>query len=376
MLPVFEAIGRYTTVPTPDASDLSDSPYLLYCVYWFVAFAALEVFLYFALLKTPLVRRQMERNLVNVEPVNNGSASTVDAGVSEKKASDSSDDTSSARRRKKSGTVEKKVENETLEKKKKKTISLFLARRVAASYCACFIHAFGTSIGAIGVIVLGWTGPHWWRSWLAFSVGYWCADCIHHALKPDISMVAHHLVVGGCNFFAGHWYTAVTAGAGTPEFAVWLSAAGYLMELSTVFLCLRWFSKMLRPTRSAYYSMITIVMLITWLPVRCLFAPYVLIFQVLPRLKTYYALGSLAFGGFAVFGWTVIIALNFKTTHQMLRARNIKSKKDLDVRGTVCGLDFLSFIRHNGKPVRQGLKEEVVLWKTCVEEQLTETGLL
>lgn len=177
----------------------------------------------------------------------------------------------------------------------------------AASTTISSIHAVGTSLSAVWVVLAlqfwargdpdGSISRLW--SWtLAFSQGYFIADglcfgldengatwvLIHHAWMT----IAHHPIgelTRGCALM----------GLGDCSRAVWLSSVGYLSEVSTVFLNIRWLQHQWLQEHNIWYSVNSSIILLTYPSARVLAVPCLLAGSLWPHWQRYRqnGLGSL-----------------------------------------------------------------------------------
>lgn len=153
----------------------------------------------------------------------------------------------------------------------------------AATTVCSSIHALGTSIAAIWVVAAqaagdtsGFAVPLWqWA--LAFSQGYFLADAALYGVRRESWVVLHH----GWMVLAHHpigepAHGCRLMGCGDCSRAVWLSATGYLAEVSTVFLSVRWFQHRWLRKHSAWYTVNSVCLLVTYAAGRLVTVPLIL----------------------------------------------------------------------------------------------------
>mmetsp|Transcript_20575 Transcript_20575/g.63990 ORF Transcript_20575/g.63990 Transcript_20575/m.63990 type:complete len:147 (-) Transcript_20575:10-450(-) len=97
----------------------------------------------------------------------------------------------------------------------------------------------------------------------------------------------------------GHYPTmerpaAVLYGAGDAELIMWLSAVGYLTEISNIFLDVRWFQlKVFGTPATLPYALNSLLLLVSYVVTRVLIMPIVTWTRVVPRYAQYKQAGQL-----------------------------------------------------------------------------------
>lgn len=162
----------------------------------------------------------------------------------------------------------------TAKLRKKETQTM--ASCLLAAYVVGFVHAIIVSVSAVLVVV--YERYEVWPPTIALSIGYFISDFIFFALptKQPV-MVIHHLVM-----IVGHYPTmelpaATLYGAGDPHLIMWLSAVGYLTEISNIFLDVRWFQLKVFPGPPAdwSYALNSLFLLVSYILTRVVIMPVV-----------------------------------------------------------------------------------------------------
>lgn len=146
---------------------------------------------------------------------------------------------------------------------------------LAAATCACSsLHAVVTASAAVwSVAVLGLSGDpdgsvaRLWSWTLAFSQGYFFADGVLFGLSPhgETWVAVHHVWMTVAHNPIGELSRGCALmGCGLCSRAVWLSAVGYLAEISTLFLNIRWFQHRWMTKHSTWYTLNSICLLVTY----------------------------------------------------------------------------------------------------------------
>jgi hypothetical protein len=145
-----------------------------------------------------------------------------------------------------------------------------------AAYVVGFVHAVIVSVSAILVVV--YERYEVWPLTIALSIGYFISDFIFFALptKQPV-MVIHHIVM-----IVGHYPTmelpaATLYGAGDAHLIMWLSAVGYLTEISNLFLDVRWFQLKVfeGPPAQWSYALNSLFLLVSYIFTRVVIMPVV-----------------------------------------------------------------------------------------------------
>jgi len=150
-----------------------------------------------------------------------------------------------------------------------------MAACLLAAYIVGFVHAVIVSVASVLVVVYG--RYEIWPLTIAYSIGYFISDFIFYALPTrQLVMVIHHVVM-----IIGHYPTmerpaAVLYGAGDAELIMWLSAVGYLTEISNIFLDVRWFQlKVFGTPATLPYALNSLLLLVSYVVTRVLIMPIV-----------------------------------------------------------------------------------------------------
>lgn len=150
-----------------------------------------------------------------------------------------------------------------------------MAACLFAAYVVGFVHA--TIVSVASVLVVVYERYEIWPVTIAFSIGYFISDFIFYALPTrQLVMVIHHVVM-----IVGHYPTmempaAVLYGAGDAHMIIWLSATGYLTEISNLFLDVRWFQlKVFGNPSQLSYAINSFFLLATYVVTRVLVMPLV-----------------------------------------------------------------------------------------------------
>lgn len=150
-----------------------------------------------------------------------------------------------------------------------------MAACLFGAYVVGFVHAAVVSVVAVRVVV--YERYELWPLTVAYSIGYFISDFLFYALPTrQAVMVVHHVVM-----IVGHYPTmerpaAALYGAGDPHLIMWLSAAGYLTEISNLFLDVRWFQlKVAGPPSPLPYAANSALLLASYILTRVLIMPLV-----------------------------------------------------------------------------------------------------
>ncbi|CAE8612513.1 unnamed protein product [Polarella glacialis] len=219
----------------------------------------------------------------------------------------------------------------------------------AASTVLSMVHALGTSAASIWTVQALLRGgaaadpeavARLWSWALAYSQGYFIADGIYNALSEhgETWVLWHHAWMT----LAHHPIGALSRGCmlmgcGDCSLAVWLSATGYLSEISTVFLNIRWFQHRWLRQHSIWYTINMILVLVTYPLARVIIpVPFILAGSLWPRWAEYQkqGLGSLVVFTSVTYSALTLMSMYFLYTlvnrglHRALTLRPCADKGD------------------------------------------------
>jgi hypothetical protein len=207
-----------------------------------------------------------------------------------------------------------------------------------SSYLACSIHSLCVSIGAVAVISAQDFSK--WPYFLSFSLGYWLADLVMWTIPAaDYLLCIHHLIVVVITYPIGSDAGATLFGAGDLTLSRKICAYCFLCELSTVFLCIRWFVLHCLPTDNAHapsaYRVASVALLTTWMPTRFIVFPALVLNLYIPVYSSHKAQGQIFAWVCGLVGLLCVFALSTAFTHRMLR-NGIKSFITLHYQERLC----------------------------------------
>ena len=117
-----------------------------------------------------------------------------------------------------------------------------------------------------------------WRRWgLPFSMGYWLFDLYFYCWKKsDALIAAHHALIFLANYPIGDdaGLRELERLSGTCNY-VMISTNGYVLEATTFLLYTRWALIHTLERHSAVYTANNAALLVSWVALRILYAPYV-----------------------------------------------------------------------------------------------------
>lgn len=173
----------------------------------------------------------------------------------------------------------------------------------AATTVCSLVHAVGTTYAAARACWLLARGdpqglaPPLWQAALAFSQGYFVADGLLYGTRREAWVLIHHSWMIIAHHPIGEPLRCCQLmGAGDCNRAIWLSATGYAAELSTIFLNIRIFQHKWLRKHSAWYSVNSALLLVTYPLTRVVAAPAIIFGSLWPHWGEYtrQGLGSLA----------------------------------------------------------------------------------
>lgn len=150
------------------------------------------------------------------------------------------------------------------------------AATLLAAYAVGFVHALVVSAAAIAVTVFERYDV--WPPTLAYSLGYFLSDfCFYAAPTLNFPIVIHHIVMVVGHYPVMEREAATLYGAGDAHLITWLSACGYLTEISNLFLDVRWYQLKVQPRTpsNGAYALNAAVLLLTYVLTRIVIMPWV-----------------------------------------------------------------------------------------------------
>ncbi|KAJ1616369.1 hypothetical protein T492DRAFT_895610 [Pavlovales sp. CCMP2436] len=194
-----------------------------------------------------------------------------------------------------------------------------MAATLFGAYVVGFVHAIVVSVSA--VLVVCYERYEIWPATVAFSIGYFVSDFIFYALPTkQLVMVIHHIVM-----IVGHYPTmeqpaAILYGAGDAHLIMWLSAVGYLTEISNLFLDVRWFQlKIFGQPAQITYTVNSVFLLLSYIATRVVIMPVVCWVKMVPRYDEYKAYNQMASYWVVVLGAAFISLMSLVYTFILLK---------------------------------------------------------
>jgi len=189
----------------------------------------------------------------------------------------------------------------------------------AATNINSLIHCTGTACASVWTCLQllrgdpGGLAAPVWRWALAFSQGYFIADALLYGTRREHWVLVHH----GWMVIAHHpigepLRLCQMMGCGDANVAVWLSATGYLAEISTVFLNIRWFHHKLLKKHCLWYTINSALLLLTYPIARVAAVPFILGGSLWPRWGMYSERGL---GGLVVFTTVTYTAMSLMSAY-------------------------------------------------------------
>lgn len=193
---------------------------------------------------------------------------------------------------------------------------------LAGGTAISMIHSLVTSAVAVwAAISLSWsddTDGHvaaLWSWTLAFSQGYFIADGVLYGFSRDgeLWVIIHHAWMAVAHHPIGELSKGCTLmGAGSCSRAVWFSAVGYFAEISTIFLNIRWYQHKRLKRNSAWYTLNSACLLITYPLTRVLIIIVLLTSSVWPAWSEYRQKGL---AGLIIFTTVTYVALMLMSSY-------------------------------------------------------------
>ena len=105
---------------------------------------------------------------------------------------------------------------------------------------------------------------------------YWLFDLYNYCLPHrDVLIAAHHLIIMCCNYPVGDSAGLAVASAQLPSCNfVMMSTNGYVLELTTFLLYIRWYLTFALAGHHWVYALNNVVLLASWVALRLLYTPY------------------------------------------------------------------------------------------------------
>jgi len=196
----------------------------------------------------------------------------------------------------------------------------------AATTVCSLLHSFVTSAAAVWVVFALALGGDKdlaisiWQWALAFSQGYFVVDALVYGTQRESWVLVHHSWMVIAHHPIGEPTRLCSLmGAGDCSVAVWLSATGYFAEISTVFLCLRFFQIKWMTEHNIWYTINSACLLATYPTMRVGGAIAILVGSLWPRWEEYSrnGLGSLVV--FTTVTYVAMAAMSSFYTFVLLR---------------------------------------------------------
>lgn len=164
----------------------------------------------------------------------------------------------------------------------------------AATTVCSTVHAAGTSFAAVRTVLLLMDGdqsglaPPLWQAALAFSQGYFVADALLYGTRRESWVLIHHTWMIIAHHPIGEPSRGcMLMGCGSCARAIWLSATGYGAEISTIFLNIRKFQHWWLQEHSTWYTVNSVLLLVTYPTSRVLAAGAIIWGSLLPHWPEY-----------------------------------------------------------------------------------------
>uniref|UniRef100_A0A7S2U7B6 TLC domain-containing protein n=1 Tax=Attheya septentrionalis TaxID=420275 RepID=A0A7S2U7B6_9STRA len=192
---------------------------------------------------------------------------------------------------------------------------------------AATFHAGSTSILAIYVLWINRGKQEGeevdfsiWQQWaLPLSLAYFVAEFFWYCVpRRDVLISVHHVIMCFCHYPVGHDAGAVLAGAGNPNWVLWLSAMGYTSELSSVLMNYRWYLLETLDSNWIGFGICNVLVALSWAGRVVLFG-YLLVFEIAPLAPLYAEKKQLLTYVIMVFGHVVIGVLSMYWLRIMCR---------------------------------------------------------
>jgi len=178
------------------------------------------------------------------------------------------------------------------------------------------LHSLACAVTAAAVLILAPSEPRvlhaWRRGLLPFSTAYWLFDLTYYCYpKADWLVAVHHMAVLVCNYPVGDLAGAAMLRALNPACdAAWWSAHGYALEATTFLLYTRWLlAHALTEKHRWVYTANNLLLLASWVGLRLVQSPYVLIADGAAACVLHTDLGFYTALGYATYSLIILMSL-------------------------------------------------------------------
>ena len=150
----------------------------------------------------------------------------------------------------------------------------------------------------------------WRRGVLPFSTAYWLFDLYNYCIpKRDMLIAAHHLIIVCCNYPVGDSAGLAVASAQLPSCNfVMMSTNGYVLELTTFLLYIRWYLTFVLQGHHWVYTLNNVVLLASWVGLRLLYTPYFMVTHLWATCPVFEQGGLLPLAALAAYALMIVMS--------------------------------------------------------------------